>query len=45
MGDGGPAAPAERGTATGLCGAPPFTGERTKTLETRVDSKTGGSGS
>ena len=45
VGEGGPAAPAERSTATGLCGAPPFTGERTKMLETGVDLKTGSSGS
>lgn len=37
----GPAAPAEHSTAVGLCGAPPFPGESTKMLETRVDLKTG----
>lgn len=45
VGEGGPAASAECSTATGLCSAPPFTGERTNMLETRVDLKTGSSGS
>lgn len=43
VGEEGPAAAVEWSTATGICTVSPFTGVRSKMLETRVDLKPGSS--